>query len=67
MKINIGKFDRVVRILIAAVISTLYITGVISGTLGIVLLLVGGILLVTAIVNFCPIYSIVGVNSCPKK
>lgn len=67
MKINIGKFDRVIRIILAALISTLYITGVISGTLGVVLLIAGGILLVTALINFCPLYSIIGVNSCPKK
>ncbi|MDB9776042.1 DUF2892 domain-containing protein [Vicingaceae bacterium] len=67
MKINIGKFDRVIRIILAALISTLYITGVISGTLGLVLLIAGGILLVTVLVNFCPLYSIIGVNSCPKK
>lgn len=67
MKINIGKFDRVIRIILATLISTLYITGVISGTLGVVLLITGGILLVTALVNFCPLYSIIGVNSCPKK
>jgi len=67
MKINIGKFDRVIRIILATLISTLYITGVISGTLGVVLLITGGILLVTALVNFCPLYSIIGVNSCPRK
>lgn len=67
MKINMGKFDRVIRILIAALTSTLYITGVISGVLGVVLLIVGGVLLVTAVVNFCPLYSIIGINSCPKK
>ncbi len=67
MKINIGKFDRVIRIILAALISTLYITGVMSGTLGVVLLIAGGILLVTALINFCPLYSIIGVNSCPKK
>lgn len=67
MKINIGKFDKVIRILIAAIISTLYITGILSGTLGVILLLVGGVLLVTALVNFCPLYSLLGINSCPKK
>lgn len=67
MKINVGKFDKVIRILIAAIISTLYITGILSGTLGVILLLVGGVLLVTALVNFCPLYSLFGINSCPKK
>lgn len=67
MKINVGKFDKVIRILIAAIISTLYITGILSSTLGVILLLVGGVLLVTALVNFCPLYSLLGINSCPKK
>lgn len=67
MKINVGKFDKVIRILIAAIISTLYITGILSGTLGVVLLLVGGVLLVTALVNFCPLYSLLGITSCPNK
>lgn len=67
MKTNVGKFDKVLRILIAAIISTLYITGILSGTLGVVLLFVGGILLVTALVNFCPLYSLLGINSCPNK
>ncbi len=67
MKVNVGKLDRVIRILLAAVISTLYITGVISGTLAIIVLFVGGILLLTGLVNFCPLYALLGINSCPKK
>lgn len=67
MKTNVGKFDKVLRILIAAIISTLYITGILSGTLGVVLLFVGGVLLVTALVNFCPLYTLLGINSCPNK
>lgn len=67
MKTNVGKFDKVIRILIASIISTLYITGILSGTLGVILLLVGGVLLVTALVNFCPLYSLLGITSCPNK
>ncbi len=67
MKVNVGKLDRVVRILLAAVISTLYITGLVSGTLGVIILFIGGILLLTGLVNFCPLYALLGINSCPKK
>jgi len=67
MKSNVGKFDKVIRILIAAITSTLYITGIISGTFGAVLLFVGGILLLTALVNFCPLYKLIGVNTCSVK
>lgn len=56
MKRNVGTADRVIRILVAVVIAVLYFTNVIEGTLGIVLLVLGGILVITAIVSFCPLY-----------
>jgi hypothetical protein len=67
MKSNMGKFDRVIRILIAAITSTLYITGIISGTLGVVLLIVGAVLLLTSVINFCPLYKIFGISTCKVK
>lgn len=67
MKVNVGKIDRIIRILLAAVISTLYITGIISGTIAVVVLFLGGILLLTGLVNFCPLYALLKINSCPKK
>ena len=56
MKKNIGTIDRVIRILVAIAVAVLYFTGVISGTSGIVLLILGGIFLITAIISFCPLY-----------
>ncbi len=38
MKKNIGSADRIIRVIIAAIIGVLYFTGTITGTLGIVLL-----------------------------
>jgi hypothetical protein len=67
MKVNVGKIDRIIRILLAAVISTLYITGIISGTIAVIVLFLGGILLLTGLVNFCPLYALLKINSCPKK
>lgn len=63
MNKNIGKIDKIIRIVIALLISTLYITGFVSGALGFILLAIGGILLVTALVDFCPIYSILKIKS----
>ncbi len=54
MKKNMGTADRIVRILVAVLVSVLYFTGVISGTLGVVLLVVGVIFLLTSFVSFCP-------------
>lgn len=58
-----GNVDRIIRILFAVVVAVLYFTGVTSGTLGIVLLAVGGILLLTSLINFCPIYAALGLKT----
>jgi hypothetical protein len=63
MKLNTGSPDRIIRILIAVVIAVLYFTNVITGTLAIVLLVLAGIMLVTALVGFCPLYALFGLNS----
>lgn len=56
MKHNIGTIDRIIRILIALVIFGLYAANRITGNTGTLLLVVGIILLATAIIRFCPIY-----------
>ncbi|MFT3678303.1 MAG: DUF2892 domain-containing protein [Chitinophagaceae bacterium] len=67
MKKNMGNADRIVRILIAAVLAGLYFGGVLTGTLGLILVIVAGVFLLTSLVGVCPLYSLVGVNSCPRK
>ncbi|PQJ31470.1 hypothetical protein BST92_05820 [Nonlabens arenilitoris] len=67
MKKNIGNIDRIVRVLFAVIVSILFFTNVITGTLGIILLIVGGVLLATSFMNFCPLYAVLGINSCPVK
>ena len=67
MKQNMGSIDRIVRIILAAVFGLLYFNGVVTGTLGIVLLVLGGVFVVTSLVGFCPLYKIFGLNTCPRK
>ena len=67
MKANIGSLDKVIRIILAIVFAMLYITKMVEGTASIVLLVVGGILLMTSIINFCPLYAILGWSSSKKK
>ncbi len=66
MKKNMSIADNVIRILIAAVIAVLFFTNVISGTLGIVLLVVGAVLLLTGFISFCPIYFLLGLSTRKK-
>ena len=58
MKRNMSNIDRIARVVLAAVFAYLYFGGIVTGTLGIVLVVLGGVFLLTAVVAFCPIYSI---------
>ncbi len=67
MKTNMGTLDRILRVVVAVVIAVLYFTGTISGTLGYVLLALGGVLLFTSVLSFCPLYLPFGISTCLKK
>ncbi len=67
MKKNMGSADRIIRVLIAAVFAVLYFTGTVSGTLGLVLLILGAVFALTSLVSFCPLYAIFGMNTCSTK
>jgi fatty acid desaturase len=67
MKKNMGNADRIIRIILAAIVAVLYFTNIITGTLGIVLLVLAGVFVLTSLVSFCPLYAIVGLNTCPAK
>ena len=67
MKKNMGNADRIIRLLIAAAIAVLYFTHIITGTVGIVLLVVAAVFVLTSLVSFCPIYAVLGMSTCPKK
>lgn len=67
MKKNMGTADRIIRVLLAAVFAYLYFGGVVTGTLGIVLVALGGVFVVTSLVSFCPLYTLVGMSTCPRK
>jgi hypothetical protein len=62
MKANVGGIDRVLRALVGLVLIGLTLTNVIGmwGWIGIVPL-------VTALVGFCPAYTLLGLNTCPMK
>jgi hypothetical protein len=67
MKKNMGNVDRLLRIVIAIVFSVLFFTGTVTGTVGIVLLVLGGVFLATSLISFCPLYTLVGINTCPAE
>ncbi|MCX8019779.1 MAG: DUF2892 domain-containing protein [Chitinophagaceae bacterium] len=67
MKVNMGTVDRIIRIVIAAVLAYLYFSQTVGGTLGLILLILGVVFVLTSVVGFCPLYTLVGINTCPAK
>ncbi len=59
--------DRIVRLIVAAVIGVLYFSNIITGILGLVLVVLAGIFILTSFVSFCPLYAIFGVSTCAVK
>ncbi len=64
MTTNIGKFDRLARLIGAAILAMLVFIGALEGTLAIVSIVVAVVLVVTALVGFCPAFRILGMNTC---
>ena len=67
MKKNMGTIDRVIRILVAVVVVTLYLANVVSGTLGIILLALSAVFVVTSIFSACPLYMPFGLSTRKKE
>ena len=57
MNRNLSNWDRMIRIVLAALFAYLYFAGIVTGGLGIVLLVLGVVFVGTAIVGFCPLYA----------
>ncbi|MFN4007259.1 MAG: DUF2892 domain-containing protein [Chitinophagaceae bacterium] len=64
MKKNMGSIDKIIRLVVAAVLVYLYYAGIITGTLGVVLLVVAGVFTLTSVVSFCPLYTLLGIKTC---
>lgn len=67
LKCNESNADRIVRIIIAAALAGAVLAGFATGLLATVAWVVAGILFVTGLVGFCPLYAIVGFSTCPVR
>lgn len=67
MKVNIGSSDKLIRLAIALVLIFLFYLEVITGTLGIIALILAFVLTITSLINFCPIYALFRINTSKKK
>ncbi len=62
-----GSADRVIRILLGVLFIVLYALKTTGGTLGLVLAIIGGVFVLTSLVSFCPLYTLLGINTCKVK
>lgn len=63
---NVGSADRLLRVIIGAVLIALPLLGLVStaaSTAGIVMMVVGAVLVVTGFVSFCPLYRIISAST----
>jgi hypothetical protein len=64
MKVNEGTADRVIRVLVGlAILSALVLIEGQARWLG----LIGLVPLITGLVGYCPVYGLLGFNTCPMK
>jgi len=59
-----GTADRIIRFIVAVVIIGLYLNGTVSGTAGIILLILSGVFVLTSFLSFCPLYKPLGISTC---
>ena len=59
---NVGSADRIIRIILGVVLIALTLTGTI-GAWG----WIGVVPLVTGLIGNCPVYSLLGISTCPVK
>ena len=67
METNMSNLDRMLRIFAAFAFVILYYTGTVIGTLGIIGLALATVFLGTAIFGNCPLYTLLGIRTCPRK
>jgi len=60
---NMGTLDRIIRVVIAAVIAVLYFTGNLSGLAAIILGILAVVFVATSLVSFCPLYLPFGLST----
>lgn len=67
MRKNMGAADKLIRLIVAAIIAILFFMDVITGKLALVLLIVAGVFVLTSLISFCPLYGLLGINTCHTK
>ena len=67
MKTNMGKWDKVLRFLLALAVALLIYYDVLQGPLAYILIVVAVVFFLTSLTGFCPLYGLFGINSIKRR
>lgn len=67
MKKNMGTTDKFVRLFVALVLALLVYFKVLEGNLGLAALVIAAVFVLTSALSFCPLYTLLGFNTCKKE
>jgi len=57
MKRNMSNLDRIIRVVVAVIFAYLYFSGIVTGALGIILIVLAAVFLLNSLIAFCPLYA----------
>ena len=66
MKKNMGSTDKIISLVFAIIFAGLYLSGIVTGVFGYVLIALAAVFVLTSLVSFCPLYLPFGINTCKK-
>jgi len=66
MKANVGTIDRVLRLVAGAALIAFGYMGGLASPWNAVAIGAGSVFVLTALIKFCPLYSLLGINTCSK-
>lgn len=61
--INESTTDRIIRVVAGLILAALSLGGVVTGTFGTVLIVLGAVLLLTGVTGFCPLYALLRIHT----
>jgi len=67
MKANLGGLDRIVRLVAGLALIAVGAMGLVAAPWNMVAMGVGAVFALTSVISFCPLYTLLGINSCPTK
>lgn len=63
MKINMGTLDRMLRVMIAAILAAFAYAQIVTDLTAAIFFVIAGVLALTSLVGYCPLYALLGVHT----